>query len=132
MKKKIGFLFGAGAEADYGLPTGGRFALDIFRYDQTMSKENFKKMRANIDKATNYANNWLPRNFDKNNISSYGKKVFETIIKDTIEHNRKRIIKSLNEFDEFAENEVKKMKREKINITDIIEKNLAKDRKSVV
>ena len=127
MKKKIGFLFGAGAEADYGLPTGGRFALDIFRYDQTMSKENFKKMRANIDKATNYANNWLPRNFDKNNISSYGKKVFETIIKDTIEHNRKRIIKSLNEFDEFAENEVKKMKSEKINITEIIEKNLAKD-----
>ena len=30
---KYGFLFGAGAEIGYGLPSGGKFALDIFRYD---------------------------------------------------------------------------------------------------
>lgn len=30
---KYGFLFGAGAEAAYGLPSGGKFALEIFRYD---------------------------------------------------------------------------------------------------
>ena len=30
---KVGFLFGAGAEICYGLPTGGKFALDIFRQD---------------------------------------------------------------------------------------------------
>jgi hypothetical protein len=29
--QKLGFLFGAGAEICYGLPTGGKFALDIFR-----------------------------------------------------------------------------------------------------
>ncbi len=28
---KLGFFFGAGAEVGYGLPSGGRFALDIFR-----------------------------------------------------------------------------------------------------
>mgnify|MGYP006945808524 CR=1 FL=1 len=31
--QKLGFLFGAGAEICYGLPTGGKFALDIFRQD---------------------------------------------------------------------------------------------------
>lgn len=30
-KRKIGFLFGAGAEIGYGLPSGGKFVLDIFK-----------------------------------------------------------------------------------------------------
>ena len=30
---KYGFLFGAGAEFAYKLPSGGQFALDIFRQD---------------------------------------------------------------------------------------------------
>ena len=29
--KKIGFLFGAGAEIDYKLPSGGELALNIFK-----------------------------------------------------------------------------------------------------
>ena len=36
---KIGFLFGAGAEIGYGLPTGGKFALEIFRQDTALIKE---------------------------------------------------------------------------------------------
>lgn len=31
--KKYGFLFGAGAELAYNLPSGGQFALKIFRQD---------------------------------------------------------------------------------------------------
>lgn len=42
---KYGFLFGAGAEAGYGLPSGGEFALEIFRRDQSNSKKEFKEMR---------------------------------------------------------------------------------------
>ncbi len=38
---KYGFLFGAGAEMGYGLPSGGRFALDIFRHDSSKSKQVF-------------------------------------------------------------------------------------------
>lgn len=30
---KVGFLFGVGAEASYGLPSGRKFVLDIFRQD---------------------------------------------------------------------------------------------------
>lgn len=61
--KKVGFLFGAGAEMGYNLPSGGKFALDIFRQDTTQSKVEFKEMRAGIDKKTSYANTWLKWNF---------------------------------------------------------------------
>ena len=37
--QKLGFLFGAGAEICCGLPTGGKFALDIFRQDISISKK---------------------------------------------------------------------------------------------
>lgn len=28
---KVGFFFGAGAEISYGMPSGGKFALNIFK-----------------------------------------------------------------------------------------------------
>ena len=40
---KYGFLFGAGAEVGYGLPSGGKFALDIFRHDITESKKSIQR-----------------------------------------------------------------------------------------
>ncbi|HIY01641.1 MAG TPA: hypothetical protein IAA26_07325 [Candidatus Blautia faecipullorum] len=46
---KQGFLFGAGAEIDYDMPSGGTFALDIFCQDETSAKEEFKAMRDAID-----------------------------------------------------------------------------------
>lgn len=39
---KYSVLFGTGAEIGYGLPSGGKFALDIFRYDVSKNKKNFK------------------------------------------------------------------------------------------
>ena len=36
--KKIGLFFGAGAEMEYGLPSGGKFAIDLFRQDPTKYK----------------------------------------------------------------------------------------------
>lgn len=100
---KIGFLFGAGAEACYGLPTGGRFALDIFRQDVSVSKKEFIEMRDSIDALTEYANKWLPNGYETRSVSTYGKSVIENIIKDTLEHKREQIIKKLNDFDTYAE-----------------------------
>lgn len=100
---KIGFLFGAGAEISYGMPTGGTFALDIFRENPKRSKEKFKQIREKIDPSTAYANNWLPGGFIDKNIGTFGRSVFENIIKDTVEHNRNKIINSLNNFDTIAE-----------------------------
>lgn len=101
--KNIGFLFGAGAEISYGMPSGGKFALDIFRQPSEPSKQILRNMRDNVDKGSSYASNWLPEDYDKKNISSYGKHVFDTIIRDTIGNNRDKIINKINNFDKLAE-----------------------------
>ena len=94
---KYGFMFGAGAEMRYGLPSGGRFALDIFRHDSSKSKQEFKNMRESVDSTTNYANQCLPNDFRSKNISSFGRSVFQNIITDTIGNNRTQIIKKINQ-----------------------------------
>lgn len=125
---KYGFLFGAGAEVGYGLPSGGLFALDIFRHDTTESKQAFKDMRERVELTTAYANQWLPSDFRTKNISSFGKTVFQNIIRDTVEHNRNAIIAKFNDFDEIAEREAIKMKSSLgIDITSIIEKAIQRD-----
>lgn len=125
---KYGFLFGAGAEMGYGLPSGGRFALDIFRHDSSKSKQEFKDMRGTVDSTTNYANQWLPNDFRNKNISSFGRSVFQNIITDTIGNNRAQIIRKINQFDEIAKCEEEKLNREKnVDITQIIESLLNRD-----
>ncbi len=37
---KVVLFFGAGAEIGYGLPSGGKFALDIFRIDTREDKKS--------------------------------------------------------------------------------------------
>lgn len=125
---EYGFLFGAGAEIGYGLPSGGLFALDIFRHDTTESKQEFKNMRENVELTTAYANQWLPSDFRTKNISSFGKSVFQNIIRDTVEHNREAIIAKLNDFDEIAKRVAVWMKNDLgIDITAVIEGILQRD-----
>ena len=124
---KYGFLFGAGAEIGYGLPSGGRFALDIFRHDVSESKKAFKDMRDSVDNTTRYASYWLPEGFKDKNISSFGKTVFQNIIKDTVEHNRDNIITRINRFDDVAKNEAALMKKDGIDIDLVLEKLIGRD-----
>lgn len=100
--KKYGFLFGAGAEAAYGLPSGGKFALDIFRQDTSDAKQNFKDMRDLVKSTTLYANHWLPENYKTKNISVFGKSIFQNIIASTVEHRKNQIIEKINAFDNIA------------------------------
>lgn len=120
--RKLGFLFGAGAEICYGFPTGGKFALDIFRQDVSISKKEFIEMRDSIDGTTAYAGNWLPEDYKTRNVSSYGKSVIEKIIKDTLDHKRRYIIRSLNNFDSYAKNGKENIE----DIDDIISKLLGR------
>lgn len=124
---KYGFLFGAGAEIGYGLPSGGKFALDIFRYDVSESKNMFKEMRDNVDNTTSYASFWLPDSFKEKNISSFGKTVFQNIIKDTVEHNRDRIIEQINQFDDIARQEAASMEQQGVDINSVIENLLDRE-----
>ena len=124
---KYGFLFGAGAEIGYGLPSGGKFALDIFRHDVSESKKAFREMRDGVDNTTNYASFWLPKGFKEKNISSFGKTVFQNIIRDTVEHNRKRIIERINRFDDIAKEESAAMKKDGIDVDAAIETLLGRE-----
>lgn len=99
-KKKIGLFFGAGAEIAYGLPSGGRFALDIFRMDSTKDKKEFKELLGKIDSRTTYATNWLPDDYASRSVSTFGKAQYEQLIISSLENKRQQIIDFLNSFDE--------------------------------
>ena len=118
--KKIGFMFGAGAEISYGLPTGGDFALNIFRQDSSDSKEKFKAQRTAIDRTSSYAQ-WLPDDFETKNISVFRKKAFEDIIRSTVEQNRESIIRRLNTLDSLAASIVFEMESDAIDINNDFE-----------
>lgn len=98
--KKVAFFFGAGAEIAYGLPSGGKFAIDIFRMDATEDKKELKDKRAKINKRSNYARNWLPEDFDRKPISSFGRAQYEGLVKSSLEYKRYEIIDYLDNFDD--------------------------------
>lgn len=101
--KDISLFFGAGAEMCYGLPSGGKFALDIFRMDTVEDKKNFRLQRENINKRSSYAKDWLPQDYDKKPISSFGRSQYEGLVKSSLEYKRKNIINYLDNFDEKLE-----------------------------
>ena len=113
---RYGFLFGAGAEIAYNLPSGGRFALEIFRQDTSSSKDFFKEMREKVDATTPYANQWLPKDYLNKNISTFGRAVFQNIIMSTVEHKRKQIVEKVNEFDDVAQEINKRLKASGIDV----------------
>ncbi|MFH4671842.1 hypothetical protein [Vibrio alginolyticus] len=45
LMSKVSLFFGAGAEIGYGLPSGGKFALDIFRMDVAEDKKRLREAR---------------------------------------------------------------------------------------
>lgn len=99
-KKKLGFFFGAGAELGYGLPSGGRFALDIFKGSKEEDREAFREQLANIDLQSQIATQWLPDNFQTKRINVFGKGNFEEIISSSLEHRRRSTLEYLEHFDE--------------------------------
>lgn len=100
--KKIGFLFGAGAEFSYGMPSGGKFALDIFRQPVDKPKAKLKKMRDEVNAGTGYATNWLPSDYRDKSIRAYTQRVYDSIIRDTINNNKNSIVKKINSLDQLA------------------------------
>ncbi|MBP5621887.1 MAG: hypothetical protein J6X44_07720, partial [Thermoguttaceae bacterium] len=114
--KTYGFLFGAGAEIAYKFPSGGCFALDIFRQNTSSPKQQFKNMREQVDPSTSYASQWLPKEYLAKNVSVFGKSVFQNIIMSTVEHRRDQIVKVINNLDETSDRIVSKMKTEGLDV----------------
>ncbi len=96
---KLGFFFGAGAEVGYGLPSGGKFAIDLFRQDVSEHKRLLRTQLGGIDPRNNYATSWLPENYPTQRIHAFGKNEFTSLIESSIEYRKSEIIRRLNDFD---------------------------------
>lgn len=102
-KKKLSLFFGAGAEVSYGMPSGGRFAIDIFRSEWKEVIDHMKKLCDEINDSyshSTYAKEWLPTNYKRKRISKFGQQQYKIIIQSSLENKREQILKFLLEFDD--------------------------------
>lgn len=118
--KKISLFFGAGAEYSYGLPSGGKFALDIFKMDTVIDKKELKEQIQNIDTQSIYAK-WLPDDFKNRKLSAFTKGQYDTLVKGSLENKRHALLDYLKNFDENVGYIVKNIKNKGIDIDDVFE-----------
>lgn len=96
----IGFFFGAGAEIGYGLPSGAKFALELFKAKGKKSLKNDFKEKINlIPENSFYAVNWFPNKFKNKNVCFFTKKDYSHLIESSLEFNRKKAILFFDELD---------------------------------
>lgn len=118
--KNISLFFGAGAECSYGLPSGGKFALDIFRMSTVKDKEEVKKQLNNVDLESRYAK-WLPDEFMSKKLTAFTRGQYDSIVKGSLENKRNLILDYLKNFDENVAYIAEKLRNDNIIIDDIFE-----------
>lgn len=116
---KIGLFFGAGAEVSYGLPSGGRFALDIFRGNAEEEKKFFRSMIEKVSSTSSYANDWLPHNYRNKRVGAFGKSEFLMLIESTIEYRKSQIIAFFDDFDNHVKKRLKNWALSESEVKDI-------------
>lgn len=123
--KKISLFFGAGAECSYGLPSGGKFALDIFKMDTVKDKKELKEQIQNVDTQSIYSK-WLPDDFKNRKLSAFTKGQYDTLVKGSLENKRHALLDYLKNFDKNVGYIVKNIKSKGIDIDDVFEQVLGK------
>jgi hypothetical protein len=99
----LGLFFGAGAEIGYGLPSGGKFAIELFRLDPSQEKQALRdQLQNNINRRSSYATRWLPDQFWTKNIHAFGKGEFTSLIESSIENKKDLLIERLGNFDSLV------------------------------
>ena len=102
MAKNLSVFFGAGAEVGYGLPAGGRFALEIFRRPLDVERALFRQMRSAVNARSSYAAHWLPKHYADKRISVFGRQDKVTIFESSLEYRNADIRARLEDFDGLA------------------------------
>lgn len=98
-KPKIGLFFGAGAEIGYGMPSGGAFALELFRHRGiNKARDIVRRQVQNVDPASPYAE-WLPEGYAHKRLLAFGKGDYERLIASSLEYRRSDIRAYLDAFD---------------------------------
>ncbi len=87
----------------YGLPSGGKFAIDLFRLDPTEEKQKLRAELQGINRYSTYATKWLPEKFWSKNLHAFGKSEFSSLIESSIENKKHKLIQRLGEFDTHAQ-----------------------------
>jgi uncharacterized membrane protein len=113
---KVTFLFGAGAEIAYGMPSGGEFALGIFKQIMIDNKRTFKEIRNNINQDSELAKNWLPQNYKTRMVTSIAQTQLKEVIVSTLKNRRYIIEKLITEFDDLVNDIVDRLMEEGIDI----------------
>jgi hypothetical protein len=108
---KFGLFFGAGAEIAYGLPSGGRFALEIFRRGADAEKDLIRHQIKSVDKSDVYASTFLPHDFETKRISKFGKADYKAILKSSIEQRRSLILQFFDNFDQHVASKLQRFER---------------------
>ena len=121
--KKISLFFGAGAECSYGLPSGGKFALDIFRMATVKDKETFKAQLSSVDSTSRYAK-WLPDDFMSKKLTAFTRGQYDSIVKGSLENKRHLILDYLKNFDNNVGYIIEKLESENIEIDKVLESML--------
>ncbi|MCB1212033.1 MAG: hypothetical protein KDK97_22110, partial [Verrucomicrobiales bacterium] len=99
----LGLFFGAGAEMGYGLPSGGKFAIELFRLDPSEEKQALRaQLRTDVNKRSAYATRWLPDQFWEKNIHAFGKGEFTSLIESSIENKKDMLLERLKDFDSLV------------------------------
>lgn len=124
--KKLALFFGAGAECSYGLPSGGKFALDIFKMDTAKDKEVLKEQLRGVDVESTYAK-WLPDSFESKKLTAFTKGQYDTLVKGSLENKRHVLLEYFKNFDLNVGYISKGIKGKGIDIDDIFEEILGKD-----
>lgn len=98
---RVAFFFGAGAERSYGMPTGGRFALEILKAERP--KEQFRKIRERINGSCDITyRKWLPPKFATDQVHGLGKTELRSVFEDSLRTGFARVIASLDSYDTAA------------------------------
>ncbi|WP_062058939.1 hypothetical protein [Cellvibrio sp. OA-2007] len=113
---RLGLFFGAGAETGYGLPSGGKFAIDLFRQDTSIYKTALRRQLQNIDARSAYASNWLPQGYADKRIHAFGRNEFTSLIESSIEYKRAEIVRRLNNFDQECDNAILELGIERVRL----------------
>ncbi|MCE5322428.1 hypothetical protein LLG46_03815 [bacterium] len=124
---KVGLFFGAGAEVCYGLPSGGKFALDLFRANVDKEKTKLRNNIKSVNKLSVYANKWLPNDFDVKRIHAFGRSDFASLLQSIMEYRRYDIIKFLDEFDIQAERVLQSWDISKAELNQIFKSLIGED-----
>ncbi len=87
----------------YGLPSGGKFAIELFRLDPSEEKQALRaQLQEEINRRTAYATRWLPEQFWTKNIHAFGKGEFTSLIESSIENKKDMLIERLSNFDSLV------------------------------